>query len=157
MALTELRRYRKLCGLTQKQLAEKCGLAPGTIQQYELGKRKPKIEQLQKIAAALNIPVEYLFDTISIGLMSEIDRERIDYLLSSNEEIRTMQYLLFQNGYSLVQHDDYFILQIVSDGVHGKKIKLTQNEFDNLTKDRDFFIKYLVNKIFDTHDYYFND
>ena len=44
-------------GYTQKQLAEKCGMATGTIQQYELNKREPRREQLQKIATALNVPL----------------------------------------------------------------------------------------------------
>ena len=48
---------RKERGYTQKQLAEKCGLATGTIQQYELNKREPRREQLQKIATALDVPL----------------------------------------------------------------------------------------------------
>ena len=42
-------------GLTQQKLGELCGLATGTIQQYELNKRNPKIEQVAKIADALNL------------------------------------------------------------------------------------------------------
>lgn len=155
MALNELQRFRKRCGLTQKQLAEKCGLAPGTIQQYELGKRKPKIEQLQKIANALNIPVEYLFDPIDITFMSKTDRERIDYYQSKGN--KDIQSVLLRNGYSLTQCDDYYILQIVSGNIHGKKIKLTQHEYDTLKNDIDFFIKYVVDKVFDSHNYYFGD
>lgn len=48
---------RKEKGLTQKQLAEKCGMATGTIQQYELNKREPRQKQLQAIANALNVPI----------------------------------------------------------------------------------------------------
>lgn len=49
--------------LTQRALAEKCGIATGTVQQYELGKRQPRIEQLLKIAEALNIsPIHFLND-----------------------------------------------------------------------------------------------
>ena len=48
---------RKERGYTQKQLAEKCGLATGTIQQYELNKREPRREQLQKIATVLDVPL----------------------------------------------------------------------------------------------------
>ena len=50
-------KIRKEKGYTQKQLAEKCGMATGTIQQYELNKREPRREQLQKIATALNVPL----------------------------------------------------------------------------------------------------
>lgn len=53
---------RKKANLTQKELAERLGLATGTIQQYELGKRQPRIEQLQAIANALNIDVYDLID-----------------------------------------------------------------------------------------------
>lgn len=46
---------RKAMGLTQKELAERAGTAVGTIQQYELGKRQPRLEQLQNISAALGM------------------------------------------------------------------------------------------------------
>lgn len=52
-----MQKIRKEKGYTQKQLAEKCGVATGTIQQYELNKREPRREQLQKIATALNVPL----------------------------------------------------------------------------------------------------
>ena len=50
-----IKEARKSTGLTQRELAERAGTATGTIQQYELGKRQPRIEQLQRIADALNI------------------------------------------------------------------------------------------------------
>lgn len=52
-----IKEARKGAGLTQKGLAEQIGAATGTIQQYELGKRQPRLEQLQAIAAALGIQV----------------------------------------------------------------------------------------------------
>lgn len=55
-----IRTARKERGLTQKQLAEKCGMATGTIQQYELNKREPRQKQLQKIANALDVNIDYL-------------------------------------------------------------------------------------------------
>ena len=45
---------RKKAGYTQKKLAEECGLAPGTIQQYELDKRNPSFERLFLIAEKLH-------------------------------------------------------------------------------------------------------
>ncbi len=45
---------RKKNGLTQKELAEKTGLSVASIQGYEQGKYLPKVEQLQKLATALN-------------------------------------------------------------------------------------------------------
>lgn len=52
-----IRAARKAAGLTQEQLAEKCGMATITIRQYELGKREPRMAQLDTIAAALNTNV----------------------------------------------------------------------------------------------------
>lgn len=71
---------RKSAGLTQKALAEKIGAATGTIQQYELGKRQPRIERLQAIAAALNVdPYSlYSFDQASDTISDEIN-EGIQY------------------------------------------------------------------------------
>lgn len=55
-----IKRARKKAGLTQRELAEKSGTATGTIQQYELGKRQPRLEQLQAIATALGTTVNWL-------------------------------------------------------------------------------------------------
>lgn len=46
---------RKRKGKTQKELAESLGLATGTIQQYELGKRTPKNDTIKAIAAILEM------------------------------------------------------------------------------------------------------
>ncbi len=53
---------RKNQGLTQKELAERAGTATGTIQQYELGKRQPRADQLRAIASSLGVTVDYLLD-----------------------------------------------------------------------------------------------
>ena len=50
---------RKAKGLTQDQLAQKSGVATMTIRRYETGNRQPRLEQLQKIADALEIPIVF--------------------------------------------------------------------------------------------------
>ena len=57
---------RKRAGLTQKELAQRLGLATGTIQQYELNKRQPRTEQLREIADALDVTLGYLLGYESI-------------------------------------------------------------------------------------------
>ena len=49
-------------GLTQKQLAERCSLSEPAIRNYELGNRTPSPQQLEKIAAALNVSVYAISD-----------------------------------------------------------------------------------------------
>ena len=64
---------RKKAKLTQKELAEKVGMATITVQQYERGVRTPKIETLQKIAQALNTDVGVLYGV-------EVDKGNPQYL-----------------------------------------------------------------------------
>lgn len=56
-----IKRFRKKAKLTQNGLAQKSGLSIASIQGYEQGKYKPKIENLQKIAKALDVPISTLF------------------------------------------------------------------------------------------------
>lgn len=55
--------YRKINRLTQKQLAEKLGITDSAITKYEKGEREPKIETLIKIAEVLNVPIEQLLSS----------------------------------------------------------------------------------------------
>lgn len=69
-----IRAARKQVGLTQKELGEKLGIAYQTVAQWENNLRNPKIETLQKIAAALGVEAielvpeekqdEYLFSYV---------------------------------------------------------------------------------------------
>lgn len=53
---------RKAAGLTQEQLASKCGLATITIRQYESGKRQPRLAQIKDLATATGTTVQKLLD-----------------------------------------------------------------------------------------------
>lgn len=64
---------RKQAGLTQKELAQKLGLATGTIQQYELDKRQPRIEQLKEISSVLNVTLGYLLGYENIKTQKILD------------------------------------------------------------------------------------
>ena len=63
-----IRRIRLEKNMTQKQLAEKCGMYESQIRRYELGKANPKIETLQKIAQALDVPITELKDDLEVLL-----------------------------------------------------------------------------------------
>lgn len=57
----QIRTIRKHLGLTQKELGKLSNTSETTIKQYELGKRQPRIEQLQKIAYALGGSISDIF------------------------------------------------------------------------------------------------
>ena len=58
-------------------MAEKLNIATGTIQQYEIGKRKVTIEKLMNIAFALEVPVGRLIPFNSKCLPSESQNQKI--------------------------------------------------------------------------------
>lgn len=60
-----IRKFRKERKLTQKQLGDRCGIDEANIRKYENGKQNPKLETIQKIAEALNIPWEVLLSNTS--------------------------------------------------------------------------------------------
>lgn len=51
-----IRAIRQQKGMTQKQVADKCGMADSAIRKYESGAQVPKVETAKRIAAALNVP-----------------------------------------------------------------------------------------------------
>ena len=94
---------RKRKGCTQKQLAEKTGLATVTIQQYERNLREPRLKNIIKIANALNVSPESLFGSTRIGFTTEFDREKLKYYnpgIFSEGNIRYMSELLDQLNFA---------------------------------------------------------
>ena len=75
---------RKQKGLTQKELAQKLGLATGTIQQYELNKRQPRMELLKEIASVLDVEVGYLlgFSSVNFELVQAIKNNDVNEILN---------------------------------------------------------------------------
>ena len=51
---------RKQQKISRSQLAEMSGISPRTIQNYEAGTSKPKVESLEKLAAALGSSARFL-------------------------------------------------------------------------------------------------
>lgn len=58
---------RKELGLTQEELAEKSELSPQFISLVELGKRSVRVDNLWKVAKALNISINYLLTGVENG------------------------------------------------------------------------------------------
>ena len=67
----KIRMYRQMREMNQIQLAEASGINVGTIRKYELGLRKPKPDQLEKIAAALHLNVSVFLD-ININTIGDV-------------------------------------------------------------------------------------
>ena len=65
----KIRTFRKEQNMSQDDLATKSGINVSTIKKYEIGDRKPKLDQLLKIASALGVSInEFLtFEISTIG------------------------------------------------------------------------------------------
>ena len=85
-----IKEARKSAGLTQRELAEKAGTATGTIQQYELGKRQPRIEQFQAIADVLNVDVNWLMNGYTLAQRDQAFRDFVKKRFSEGEVWKTM-------------------------------------------------------------------
>ena len=90
----ELKQHRLSKGYTQADLASLCGLATGTIQQYELGKRMPTAKNLDKISNVLGLEYgftpsghPYLLDLEAIKRKMEPELKRIQ--LDENSRLYT--------------------------------------------------------------------
>lgn len=55
-----LKSLRLQAGLTQRELAEKLGIAHSTLGMYELGKRVPDIDTMDSIADYFNVTIDYI-------------------------------------------------------------------------------------------------
>ena len=88
-----IRKYRTEKGLTQKKLGELCGIADSNIRKYESGNQNPKIETLQKIDDALDIPVNRLLAGKIISrdeLKEKLSEYGLTHLVPDTEEERTV-------------------------------------------------------------------
>jgi transcriptional regulator with XRE-family HTH domain len=68
-----LRRRRRLLGLTQTDVAVRCGVRFQQVQKYETGQSRVSAVQLMRLAAALSVPVAYFFDGLEAG-QSQVSR-----------------------------------------------------------------------------------
>ena len=59
-----IRNYRMQKGLSQEELAEKCGLHSTYIGQIERGEKNATIESISKIAGGLSLPLSTLFEKL---------------------------------------------------------------------------------------------
>ena len=124
MAIAErIKNIRKQLGLTQKQLAELCGMADSAIRKYESGRITPKYQTLKRISNALQTNIYDLIEDknsevhgmceneIDLNkMLNPDDRTRLFRILDeifdwnfypeilSRAEIKRLAELLIENG-----------------------------------------------------------
>lgn len=107
-----LRKYRKIIGYTQIELAKKVGIAISTYQRYERDERSPNIKTIQKLASALKVTPDMLSgEDYSPRFM--ITRARKSLGLSQEEAAKRTgidldRYQKYESGEMALDNDTYF-------------------------------------------------
>lgn len=55
---------RRRCGITQKELSERTGIAQGDISKLENGSANPSLRTLRRLAAGMNTRLKLVFEPI---------------------------------------------------------------------------------------------
>jgi len=93
-----MKKYRKILGISQEKLAEKMDTAPNYIAMIEVGKKFPSASMLERIALALNVDTPELFTTNTVTFMTNSNKtlERL------YQEI-LIDFKKFENDYKLFE------------------------------------------------------
>ena len=83
MFSTQLKKYRKKNGYTQKQLAEAVGVTQQAVAKWETDKASPDPEMLQKISSILNVTVDSLLDATTTKDKSRMPKDLNKFLQQS--------------------------------------------------------------------------
>lgn len=94
-----IKEARELIGLSQKELAEKVGIAPNTFNGYETGKHDPKSDILIRIANVCGVTTDFLLGietkSNAPALSAEALRVARQYELSSETIKRAVLAVLY--------------------------------------------------------------
>lgn len=96
-----IREERESAGLTQLELANKIGITPQAVSQYERGIKNPKITTIYRFADAIGVSPSKLFDDVKIEEVEKPERfywVKIQY--DDDEKCRHFQapFVLFANS-----------------------------------------------------------
>lgn len=137
-----IKKYRRAAMLTQHELAEKCECAAGTIQQYELGKRQPRIEQLKKIALALSVQVSDLIG----GYTGEPTNISPEYPIAFPGLERKAAEIGYNIRYIYNQESDDYST-IVIDYPDGSTLSVSISDIENLNTETDIYLKFRLEEL----------
>lgn len=125
-----IKKLRKDKGLTQKQLADAINVSTITIQNYENNRRKPSVEMLEKISAALNVFI-FNFD------------DKANNISDDPQQYFIMQYLQTMNCQFIFDDEDGYIIFKCPDG----EFEVSYNDINNFNNNIKAFIQFQVSEI----------
>lgn len=132
-----IKKYRLQKNLTQKELAQKSGVAEITIRKMETEDSNPKLETLEKIAISLDIPITFFFpDDWKDIIDSNISKDnKIDCFV---EYLASLNIYLFESNETNFSYLEY----------QNKEIRLNKEKRESLKKETDDFLRFKVEQLF---------
>ena len=115
-----IRAARKKKGLTQTELGNAVGVEIKTIHRWEKGERTPRVEELKRLAQALNVNINELLNgtpeenwTLEIKLSTDLNRKDVIDMRNNNcvsnlNLTPNGSALTLSGGYSIFEDDDKF-------------------------------------------------
>ncbi|MFZ1806871.1 MAG: helix-turn-helix transcriptional regulator [Cyclobacteriaceae bacterium] len=85
--LLKVRAVRKHKNLSQEQLAERIGVEQKTYSNWERGRSELTITNLERIAKALDVPVETFWDPKQFGSKEDFGNPDIQYVAAEPENV----------------------------------------------------------------------
>lgn len=138
-----LKNLREKARLTQKELAERMGVSPSHVSQYERNLRNPSTNQLKKFADALGVSFNVLlaskFDSMAEA-SSEIQKDVVNRF-----SINDFSEKLMHIGYSLREvSDENYIIE-------NSKIeyKVSTKDILSLNEKCDLYLRFLLSEFED--------
>lgn len=125
-----IRKFRSEKGMTQKEMSELTGIPYSTYSNYENNNREPGIEQLGKIADALDIPIAEL-----MGLTYKENIMDIDDVFKFYESLGYIVKAIDDTNYSLISRD-------ITNHI---KLTLSWNELQRIKEDTWKYLKFTLN------------
>ncbi|HBG5344036.1 TPA: helix-turn-helix transcriptional regulator [Clostridioides difficile] len=102
-----IRNYRRKSGCSQEELARKAELFPTYLGQIERGESKASLRSILKIAGALEMPLEILFENI----------------IQNEEHIDTMSSECYELMDSLTLKEQKFMVKLIKEIIEYRKFK----------------------------------
>lgn len=169
----QIRKYRKLLGLTQQDLADKTGISLMSIRRYESGEREPKAITLSVIAQALGVNIRVLFPEFS-GYVDSEGRLQIDNDLTikiTDEELESIDPKSKRLAKFLALHTEFvsffyhigFSVRLDNDNVlwvqdnRDKTLaeyEISINDLENLPYEAKSFIRHKITGSWDIDEHY---
>ena len=81
-----LKKARKRCGLTQRQLAELIGAKHNSVSNWETGQNEPDTQTICKLCDTLSITANDLFGATSSVASQSISRDELKFALFDGED-----------------------------------------------------------------------